>query len=388
MALATIKMDGEGKPVRAKYRIVVLGNLDPHPWNKKDCFAPVLSQMEMRLLLAIAVKLNVIPKSGDVSQAFVQSFLPYNEVYVCRPPAGCPLTPKNMYWQLLKTLYGLKRSPRHWYDTATKILKDMGFKQSPHAPCLFVGTLAPHQPPVYLGLYVDDFLFFSQSPQMEKKFMEQFSSKIKCTFSEEPDYFLGLKFDNKKDKDGNVSISISQEAYIENLLHQVNLQNDAINVPKTPYRSGYTIDSIPQKEYDPDTKEKLIKKMQFLVGSLNWLAISTRPDIATAVSLLAKYTHNLSKGHVDAAMRVIRYIKGTKTKGLRFSSSDNNCLSSYLNFPVLKDVVTTLTDANKGPQDQSEPKKITVQKKLDLFQTRSMSGYLLWLNGPLHWIFK
>ena len=128
--------------------------------------------------------------------------------------------------------------------------------------------------------------------------------------------------------------------------------------------------------------------MQFLVGSLNWLAISTRPDIATPVALLAKYTHNPSQGHLDAAMRVVKYIKGTKRMGIKFTSQNNNSLSSYLNFPVLKDVVTTLTDANWGPQDQSEPSKITVQKKLDLFQTRSMSGYLMWLNGPLHWISK
>ena len=83
--------------------------------------------MELQLLISIAVKLKVIPKSGDVSQAFVKSKLPENETYICRPPVGCPLTPKNTYWKLLKTLYGLKRSPRHWYDMATRILKELGF---------------------------------------------------------------------------------------------------------------------------------------------------------------------------------------------------------------------------------------------------------------------
>ena len=58
MAIATIKKDGEGNPVRAKYRIIALGNMDPHPWSKQDCFAPVLSQMELRLLISIAVKLK------------------------------------------------------------------------------------------------------------------------------------------------------------------------------------------------------------------------------------------------------------------------------------------------------------------------------------------
>ena len=48
--IAVIKYDGEGSPVQAKYRIVALGNLDPHTWSKQDCFAPVLSQMELRFL--------------------------------------------------------------------------------------------------------------------------------------------------------------------------------------------------------------------------------------------------------------------------------------------------------------------------------------------------
>ena len=77
--------------------------------------------------------------------------------------------------------------------------------------------------------------------------------------------------------------------------------------------------------------------MQYFVGSLNWLAISTRPDIATPVSLLAKYTHNPSQGHLDAAIRVVKYIKGTKNLGISFTSQNNNSISSFINFSILKD---------------------------------------------------
>ena len=54
MVIFTLKYSGDGKPVRCKYRIVVLGNLDTHNWSKEDCFAPVLSQLEHRALLGIA----------------------------------------------------------------------------------------------------------------------------------------------------------------------------------------------------------------------------------------------------------------------------------------------------------------------------------------------
>ena len=77
--------------------------------------------------------------------------------------------------------------------------------------------------------------------------MSHFGAKIKCTFSDKIDYFLRLKFENKKDVKENVTITLSQEAYIESFLSQLKLQLETINTPKLPYQSRYTIDSIPQK---------------------------------------------------------------------------------------------------------------------------------------------
>ena len=89
MAISKVKTNEDGKPERAKYRIVVLGNLDPHNWSNSDCFAPVISPLELKLLVAIATQMKVVPKTGDISQAFVQSFLPDDKKYVIKPPHGC-----------------------------------------------------------------------------------------------------------------------------------------------------------------------------------------------------------------------------------------------------------------------------------------------------------
>lgn len=140
MAISTIKYDQDGKPKRAKYRIVVLGNFDPHNWSKSDVYSPVISLMHLRLLITIAVKRNRIVKQGDVKQAFVQSYLPPHEKYVIRPPAGCPYSKPNTYWLLLRTLNGLKRSGRHWFEKVTKIFASIGLLPCPNAPCLFSQT--------------------------------------------------------------------------------------------------------------------------------------------------------------------------------------------------------------------------------------------------------
>ena len=76
MAISTIKYDENGNPKRAKYRIVALGNLDPYEWTKDQCFAPVLSHLELRLFLSLAIKYKQIAKNCDIKQAFCQTVLP------------------------------------------------------------------------------------------------------------------------------------------------------------------------------------------------------------------------------------------------------------------------------------------------------------------------
>ena len=53
------------------------------------------------------------------------------------------------------------------------------------------------------------------------------------------------------------------------------------------------------------------------MGALAWLALGTRPDIAFATSLLARFGYNPSRVHWDAAKRVLRYFKGTMRRRLK-----------------------------------------------------------------------
>jgi deoxyuridine 5'-triphosphate nucleotidohydrolase len=384
MAISTIKYDGQGNPIRAKYRIVALGNLDPHAWTKQDCFAPVMSQLELRLLTALAVRKKCIPKTGDVTQAFCQSYLPDTEHYVCRPPPGCPLTPKGLYWRLKKTLYGLKRSPRHFYDLAKSILIKIGLKVHPSSPCLFHGVLIPGEPPIYLGLYVDDFFYFSESREVEKKFEKDFGTEIQTDFNGQVGYFLGINFTCKRHDDGNVSIHMDQEAFIDNVCQIAKLDHPSTNTVTSPYRSGHPVDTIPIPKHPPENQNELTHQMQVLIGCLTWLSLSTRPDIATITNLLAQYTVKATQSHINAAKRVIRYLKGTKTLGISFNSERQETLESHVKFPVDPSKVTSLCDANWGPQDQSKPLP-NETRQVEMFTSRSLSGHIIYLSGPLHW---
>ena len=123
---------------------------------------------------------------------------------------------------------------------------------------------------------------------------------------------------------------------------------------------------------------------QSIIGSLNWLATLTQPDIAPITNALAKYSSNPTEGHVMHAKHVIWYLKGTKTKGISFCSRDIDKLQSFVKFPIPSEQLTAFTDANWGPQDQSKPNLTATT----LFKSQSLSGCLLWLGGPLHWSAK
>ena len=166
------------------------------------------------------------------------------------------------------------------------------------------------------------------------------------------------------------------------------MHHDNINSVQSPYRSGYPIDSIPDEAYDPQTQYQYTKQLQSIVGSLTWLSMSTRPDLATITNILAKYVRNPSKGHIDAAKRILRYLKGTPDKGITFSLCTQSHIESFLKFPLDPTVITALTDANWGPQDQSRPIKLKHYPDLPLFKTRSISGFVIMGHGPIHWVSK
>jgi hypothetical protein len=65
MCVLTIKTDEFHNPVRAKSRIIVLGNLESRMWTTAECYAPVLHQDSLRLLTSIAVKNQCVLKQGD-----------------------------------------------------------------------------------------------------------------------------------------------------------------------------------------------------------------------------------------------------------------------------------------------------------------------------------
>ena len=240
---------------------------------------------------------------------------------------------------------------------------------------------------LYIYAYMLKTSFTLVNLEQQKKIKTKFSSKITVDFNGTIRYFLGINHTVEHHADGHISVHLSQKAFTDALLLQHLLHHDHISTERSPYKSGLPVNKIKNKDYSPARQQYLTQKFQSIVSSLNWFATSTRSDIAPITNILAKYLSNPSEGHLAHAKHVLRYLKGSKTYGISFSSHNNNNLQSFLKFPIPANQITALTDANWGPQDQSKPDPANIIE-LELFKTRSLSSYLIWLGSPLHWSAK
>ncbi|XP_073046052.1 secreted RxLR effector protein 161-like [Primulina eburnea] len=68
------------------------------------------------------------------------------------------------------------------------------------------------------------------------------------------------------------------------------------------------------------------------VGSLMYLMICTRPDLAYSVSMVSRFMAHPGKEHWMALKWILRYIKGTMYKGLRYRGDtvDGNVIKGYV----------------------------------------------------------
>ncbi|GJP55234.1 hypothetical protein CLOM_g14206, partial [Closterium sp. NIES-68] len=102
--------------------------------------------------------------------------------------------------------------------------------------------------------------------------------------------------------------------YCEGLAEKYGLQDGG--KPATPLPSGFTVEPCADEEVVGDSDRKLFHSM---VGSLNYAANHTRPDIAFATSRLASVVSRPSHEQLEAAKRLVRYVSATASVGLEYS---------------------------------------------------------------------
>ena len=164
-------------------------------------------------------------------------------------------------------------------------------------------------------------------------------------------FLVGLWFQWRK-TETHLKVHLSQEAFEDTLIEQAGLSHFSTTTTNTPYRSGYPVDKIEDDPNLTDTQKIAIHaQYRTLVGSLLWLSQGTRPDLSTITTMLAKHQNKSADKHIASAKHAIKYLKGTKNRGITFNSNTEEKLTSYMHFPVTSPRIQGISDANWGPQD-------------------------------------
>ena len=80
-----------------------------------------------------------------------------------------------------------------------------------------------------------------------------------------------------------------------------------------------------------ELEQELMKGLPYAsaIGSLMYIQVCTRPDIALAVGILGRYQSNPGLEHWRVVKKVMQYLQGTKNYSLTYKHVDHLEVSGY-----------------------------------------------------------
>ena len=123
----TVKYKADGTVKWYKVRLVAKGFTQAYDIDYTETFAPVAKLNTIQVLLSLAGNLDWPLHQFDINNAFLNGELE-EEVFMILPPGFCKEEEKTRVCKLKKSLYGLKQSPRAWFDRFAEVIKNQGYQ--------------------------------------------------------------------------------------------------------------------------------------------------------------------------------------------------------------------------------------------------------------------
>ena len=216
--------------------------------------------------------------------------------------------------KLHKAIYGLKQAPRVWWLNLCETLEKHGFKPTFADQCLFIKQGKNGK--IYILVYVDDILVAALKCEDVDDTIQIILEAYKATNKGEASSFLNLAITRDRSRR---TLTLSQTAYIKEMAAKFGVD---------PASRLYTKpDAFPMAEFkdnrnrETDADEPCTdQRFGSLIGSLLYLANTTRPDISFSVSYLARFLHKPCVHHMSKAMKVLEYCVATMHQGITYGA--------------------------------------------------------------------
>jgi hypothetical protein len=354
MWIFTYKFDEDGYLYKFKARLVVRGDLQDD-WG--ETYAATLAARVFRLLIALAAAFDLHAYQYDVLNAFLNA--PLTRRLYIRTPEGFRSDLGELL-ELKRALYGLKDAPLLWYEHLKSTLIQLGLRPVDGVQCLFTNDR------LIVFFYVDDIVVLVHPSYLSyhRQFEQKLKSKYEIRALGELSWFLGIRVIRNREKR---RIWLIQDSFIDKVTSKFD-----VKISKRPPPTPISDEDQLQPSNEPPNSHRT-KLYQQLVGSLGYISICTRPDVARAHSVLARHLQNPSQKHLSSVYQVWRYLLGSRHLAIS-ASGETPQNSHYLTKPQAVDQADEIFYGASDAAFADHPER------------RSSQGYLFNLYGlPIDW---
>ena len=170
----------------------------------------------VRILLSLAAQYDWFLNQLDVKNAFLHGNLE-EEVFMDAPPGFENTIGAGKVCKLKKSLYGLKQSPRAWFEKFTRSVCSKGFHQSQGDHTLFFKH-GDNGKITALVIYVDDIILMGNDENEARRLKEELDKEFEIKDLRNLRYFLGIEVARSRK-----GIFISQRKYVLDLLKEIGM---------------------------------------------------------------------------------------------------------------------------------------------------------------------
>ena len=304
-------------------------------------YAPVADRVSIKIVLHIAATEGMDSRHLDVTGAFLKPRpAPGTKTFI-RTPACLRDHPRFAGVKkclLTGGLYGTKDAANLWHKEADEKLKALGYSPTVSDPCVYVR----HEPSgnrTMAALYVDDIFLFSHE-------IDRAVAEIEATFeighSAPLEWVLNTRVTHDRSRR---LVLLDQENHVHDMLKQYG--HSQVGMKSVPLPSKLSLSSA---ELDADDYEVQGRRrqMQQRVGSLNYLAGSTRPDISFAVAKLGQHTSKPPVEALSYVKRTFGYLRQHPDMGIVLGGDQDMVLESYADADFADCVDTRRTQAGEA----------------------------------------
>jgi len=301
-----VKKDAAGNVVRYKARLVAQGFSQVPGVDFFDTYAPVAKMATIRTVLALAARYDHEIHQVDIKNAFLNGEFEENETIYMKLPPELELTKeKGKVLKLLKPIYGLRQSARHWYTRLWGVLrKGLKMKRCEVDQAAFYWREGEDL--IQIVVHVDDLTIITSSMMLMEKVKSVLKKDFKISDMGEIHWILGFEVKRNREKR---TLSLSQALYIKSILERYGFENIRPRAaPMDPNLKLSTSDSPKTPQEFAMMRDKPYRES---IGSGQYASCGTRLNITYVVNTLSRYLENPGPTHWGAVKHMFAYLAGT-----------------------------------------------------------------------------